>query len=85
MLLAIGPKELPGALRSMGRFWGQLKNMTQEAKHKFEEALNESEIADVQNQVRDITKDVPSRADLDAILNPKETLQDPSSLHEPKP
>lgn len=41
MLLAIGPKELPETLRTIGRFIAQVKRMASDARAQFDEALRE--------------------------------------------
>ena len=44
-LIAIGPKELPGVLRNVGRWIGTIRRMKAEFQSQFEEALREAEMA----------------------------------------
>ena len=43
-LIAIGPKELPGVLRNVGRWIGTIRRMKAEFQSQFEEALREAEM-----------------------------------------
>src|SRR5262249_9560736 len=54
-LVAIGPKELPGALRTLGQWMGKLRRMASEFQSQFQEAMREAEMADLKKQVDDLT------------------------------
>jgi sec-independent protein translocase protein TatB len=43
-LIAIGPKELPGALRTLGQWMGKVRRMAAEFQGQFQEAMREAEI-----------------------------------------
>jgi len=45
-LIVIGPKELPGALRTLGQWMGKLRRMASEFQGQFQEAMREAELAD---------------------------------------
>ena len=49
-LIAIGPKELPGVLRSVGQWVGKLKGMASDFQGQFQEAMREAEVADLKKQ-----------------------------------
>lgn len=49
-LIAIGPKELPGVLRSVGQWVGKIKRMAGEFQGQFQEAMREAEVADLKKQ-----------------------------------
>ena len=49
-LIAIGPKELPGVLRSIGQWVGKLKGMASDFQGQFQEAMREAEVADLKKQ-----------------------------------
>jgi len=53
-LIAIGPKELPGALRTAGQWLGKVRRMASEFQGQFQEAMREAEMADLKKQVDDI-------------------------------
>jgi sec-independent protein translocase protein TatB len=50
-LIAIGPKELPGALRAMGQMVRRLKSLAGDARSQFDEAMREAEVADLKASV----------------------------------
>jgi sec-independent protein translocase protein TatB len=54
-LIAIGPKELPGALRTMGQWMGKVRRMASEFQSQFQEAMREAEMADIKQQVETLT------------------------------
>jgi sec-independent protein translocase protein TatB len=54
-LIAIGPKELPGALRALGHWMGQIRRMAADFQNQFQEAMREAEMADLKKQVDTLT------------------------------
>jgi len=56
-IIVIGPKDLPRALRTFGRWTGKMKGMAREFQNQFNEALREAEIDSVKKQVSDLTGD----------------------------
>jgi len=54
-LIAIGPKELPGALRTLGQWMGKVRRMASEFQNQFNEAMREAEMADIKKQVDTLT------------------------------
>ncbi|MBV9556741.1 MAG: twin-arginine translocase subunit TatB [Pseudolabrys sp.] len=54
-LIAIGPKELPGVLRTLGQAMGKVRRMAAEFQGQFNEAMREAEMADLKKQVEDTT------------------------------
>jgi sec-independent protein translocase protein TatB len=54
-LIAIGPKELPGALRSLGQWMGKIRRMASEFQGQFQEAMREAEMAELKKQVDTLT------------------------------
>ena len=54
-LIAIGPKELPTVLRTVGQWMGKVRRMASEFQGQFQEAMREAEMADLKKQVDDIT------------------------------
>ena len=53
-LIAIGPKELPGVLRTAGQWIGKVRRMAAEFQSQFQEALREAEMDDLKKQVDDL-------------------------------
>jgi len=63
-LVAIGPKELPGVLRTMGQWVRKARKMAAEFQGQFQEALREAEMADLKqsfDEVREAAKGFSGR------------------------
>jgi sec-independent protein translocase protein TatB len=54
-LIAIGPKELPGALRTLGQWMTKIRRMASDFQNQFQEAMREAEMADLKKQVDTLT------------------------------
>ena len=88
-LIAIGPKELPGVLRTMGQWMGKARKMAAEFQGQFQEAMREAEMADLKksfdevreaasgfsggNLISSLQKDVTNSLKIDDIDKPAET------------
>jgi len=66
-LIAIGPKELPTVLRTLGQWMAKLRRMAAEFQNQFQEALREAEVADLKKHVDDITSTAKSYANFDPV------------------
>src|ERR1700736_6601348 len=92
-LIAIGPKELPGVLRTVGQWMGKARNMAAEFQGQFQEAMREAEMADLKksfdevkeaatgftsgNIMTSLQKDVSDAMQIGDIDKPKELAQEP--------
>jgi sec-independent protein translocase protein TatB len=56
-LIVIGPKELPGVLRTLGQWTRKVRSMANEFQNQFQEAMREAEMADLKKEVDDLAKD----------------------------
>jgi sec-independent protein translocase protein TatB len=56
-LIVIGPKELPGVLRTLGQYTRKVRGMATEFQNQFQEAMREAEMADLKKQVDDMAHD----------------------------
>src|SRR5262245_34323931 len=54
-LIAIGPKELPGALRTLGQWMTKIRRMASDFQNQCNEAMREAEMADLKKQVDTLT------------------------------
>jgi sec-independent protein translocase protein TatB len=86
-LIVIGPKELPGVMRTMGQWTRKLRSMASDFQHQFQEAMREAEMTDLKKQVDDMAHDIKNydplqgvRTDVEAIGRDVE-----SSLAAPAP
>jgi sec-independent protein translocase protein TatB len=53
-LIAIGPKELPGVLRTVGQWVGKARKMAAEFQGQFQEAMREAEMADLKKSFDEV-------------------------------
>lgn len=53
-LIAIGPKELPGVLRMVGKWMGKARRMASEFQGQFQEAMREAEMADLKKSFDEV-------------------------------
>jgi sec-independent protein translocase protein TatB len=65
-LIVIGPKELPGVLRSVGHWMGKIRRMASDFQGQFNEAMREAEMSDLKKHADDLNQNVKSlTSDLD--------------------
>ena len=74
-LVAIGPKELPGVLRTVGQWTGKLRRMAAEFQNQFHEAMREAELADLKKQVDEVTSEVRSYGTFDPVSDVRRELE----------
>ena len=70
-LIAIGPKELPGVLRTVGQYMGKVRRMASEFQGQFNEAMREAEMADLKKQVDEMTDTAKSFTNFDPLAEVK--------------
>src|SRR5262245_62192696 len=66
-LIVIGPKELPGALRTLGQWMSKVRRMASEFQNQFHEAMREAELADLKKEVDEMASKAQSYAHFDPI------------------
>jgi sec-independent protein translocase protein TatB len=57
-LVVIGPKELPGVLRTLGQYTRKVRRMATEFQNQFQEAMREAEMADLKKEVDAMASDI---------------------------
>jgi sec-independent protein translocase protein TatB len=65
-LIAIGPKELPAVLRTVGQWMTKVRRMAAEFQGQFQEAMREAEMADMKkhmDEINDAAKGLTSSFD----------------------
>ncbi|TLP49079.1 MULTISPECIES: Sec-independent protein translocase protein TatB [Cohaesibacter] len=75
-ILVVGPKELPGLLRTIGKTVGSMRKMAGDFQGQFNEALREAELEDVKNTISDARKLNPTNAIKDAVTKEIGSLDD---------
>ena len=66
-LIVIGPRELPGVLRTLGQWTRKLRSMAAEFQGQFQEAMREAEMADLKKQVDDAVQEVKNYDPLKSV------------------
>ena len=56
-LLVIGPKDFPALLRTIGKYVGIVRGHAKEFRAQFDEAMRESELADLKKDVENIARE----------------------------
>src|SRR3954464_13815898 len=59
-LVVIGPKELPGVLRTLGQGMAKIRRMASEFQGKFQEAMREAEMQDIKKHVDEAARGLTS-------------------------
>ncbi len=66
-LIVVGPKDLPGMFRTLGRFTGKMKGMAREFQRAMDDAADQSGVKDVAKDLRSATSS--KNLGLDALNN----------------
>lgn len=61
-LIFVGPKELPGLLRTIGRYAGVLKQQASEFRAHFDQALKEAELDQLKNDIKGFRNEMEGAA-----------------------
>jgi sec-independent protein translocase protein TatB len=72
-LVVIGPKELPGVMRTIGQYTRKIRGMAADFQNQFQEAMREAEMADLKKQVDDMASDIKSYDPLKSVREDLET------------
>jgi len=80
-LIAIGPKELPTVLRTLGQWMGKIRRMANEFQTQFNEALREAEFADLKKHADELSSSVAEIGKIDPIADVQRDVE--RSLQEP--
>lgn len=85
-LIFIGPKELPGALRTVGKFVSKARGMAREFQGSVQEMVRETEIDEIKKQVDKVTTGDYVRA-IETQIDPggqvSQALAPPSTMSAP--
>ena len=74
-LIAIGPKELPTVLRTLGMWMGKVRRMANEFQSQFQEALREAEFADLKKHADDLSSSVSELANINPIADVQKDVE----------
>ena len=74
-LVAIGPKELPGVLRTVGQWMTKLRRLASEFQGQFHEAIREAEMADLKKEVDEMTSKAQSYTNFDPLADIQKDIE----------
>jgi sec-independent protein translocase protein TatB len=87
-LLVIGPKDFPALLRTIGKYMGMIRGHAREFRAQFDEAMRESELADLKKNVENIAQETEAsfrestRSVEDSLAEARQTID--TSIEAPK-
>lgn len=81
-IIFIGPKELPGMLRTFGRTTKKLRAMAGDLRQQFDEAIEDAELDSVRDTINDARKLDPTKAIKDKLNPLKDELEDAKAMVE---
>ncbi len=94
-IVVIGPKDLPRALRAVGRWTGKARRMAGDFQRQFNEVVREADLEDVKKSVTELGKIDPlgdirkemskAEADIKSDLQKATKLDEPAAKTEPAP
>jgi sec-independent protein translocase protein TatB len=73
-LIVIGPKELPGVLRTLGQYTRKVRRMAGEFQNQFQEAMREAELADLKKEVDSMASDIKNYDPLKDVRSDVEAM-----------
>jgi len=74
-LIAIGPKELPTVLRTLGQYMGKIRRMAADFQGQFQEAMREAEMAELKKQAEDLKSSVSDIASFDPMASTQKEIE----------
>jgi sec-independent protein translocase protein TatB len=82
-LVAIGPKELPTVMRTVGQWMGKVRRMASEFQGQFQEAMREAEVADLKKHADELRSAVTDATSFDALAESDKTSEPADEPAEP--
>src|SRR5580700_10012450 len=73
-LVVIGPKELPGVLRTLGQYTRKVRRMATEFQNQFQEAMREAEMTDLKKEVDAMASDIKNYDPLKDVRSDVEAM-----------
>lgn len=75
LIVVVGPKDLPGMLRTFGRTTSQLRRMAGDFRRQFDDALREAELDEIRKAAAEVKKLDPT-SDIRKAMNPMKAVGD---------
>ena len=74
-LIVIGPKELPGALRTLGQWMAKIRRMASEFQGQFQEAMREAEIDQLKKDMDEMAAKAKDYSHFDPIEDVRRDIE----------
>ena len=74
-LVVIGPKELPGALRTLGQWMTKIRRMASEFQNQFQDAIREAELAELKKEVDEMAAKASSYTQFDPLEDVRRDIE----------
>jgi sec-independent protein translocase protein TatB len=85
-LIFIPPKDLPQALRHLGRLLGQARRMASDFRAQFDEALREADMHDLKDEFAHLKQKASIEGTMDRIadlIDPEKAVKPQAPQHQP--
>jgi sec-independent protein translocase protein TatB len=84
-LIAIGPKELPAVLRTVGQYMGKIRRMASEFQGQFQDAMREAEMADMKKDFDEMSAAASDLTHFDPMADMQKELDSAMADKPPEP
>jgi sec-independent protein translocase protein TatB len=74
-LIFIGPKELPGVLRTLGQWMTKIRRMAGDFQNQFHDAMREAELADLKKEVDDMAAQAANYSNFDPLADVRKEME----------
>jgi sec-independent protein translocase protein TatB len=74
-LVFIGPKELPGVLRTLGQWMAKVRRMANDFQNQFQDAMREAELADLKKEVDNMAAQAASYSKFDPLADVQKDME----------
>jgi len=74
-LIFIGPKELPGVLRTLGQWMTKIRRMAGDFQNQFHDAMREAELGDLKKEVDDMAAQAANYANIDPLADVRKEME----------
>ena len=74
-LIFIGPKELPGVLRTLGQWMSKIRRMAGDFQNQFHDAMREAELADLKKEVDEMAAQAANYSNFDPLADVRKEME----------
>src|ERR1700724_290127 len=74
-LIFIGPKELPGVLRTLGEWMSKIRRVAGDFQNQFHDAMREAELADLKKEVDEMAAQAANYSNFDPLADVRKDME----------